>query len=200
MGMTGFQPKTRIENEACINTNTANLNTGSSALKPVIPITSPVSVAEELMPPSEIKAPVTDRPDLEAAATRSNLTTLKPGDRVYVAHQLLPHGRLHPATITKVVNASVHFDPPIKSLLNDPDDPDAGEWTPPHPLQMASLNACVPEQGATTGRTRRHTVPLPARFEPLDQNGIEEFLSEIEEGDAFIARGLRNLQRTMEAA
>jgi hypothetical protein len=140
------------------------------------------------------------RPDLEAAATRSNLTAFGPGDRVYVTHPRLPHGRLHQAVVEKVVNASIHFTPPIEGLLNDPDDPDAGEWTPHHPLQMASATNCVPELGTITGRPSRHTVPLPARFEPRDQNGIEEFLSEIEEGDAFIARGLRDLQRTKEAA
>jgi hypothetical protein len=200
MGMTGFQPKTRIENEACINTNTANLNTGSSALKPVIPITSFVSVAEELIPPYEIKAAVTDRPDLEAAAARSNLTTLKPGDRVHVAHQRLPHGRLHQAVVEKVVNASIHFTPPIEGLLKDPDDPDAGEWTPHHPLQMASATNCVPELGTTTGRPRRRPAPLPAHYKP-PEIGIEEFLSEIEAEDMLIADRLRNLQRsTMEAA
>ena len=152
------------------------------------------------MLPSEIKAAVTDRPDLEAAATRSNLTALTPGDRVYVAHQLLPHGRLHPATITKVVNASIHFTPPIEGLLNDPDDPDAGGWTPSHPLQMASAANCVPELGTTTGRPRRRPAPLPAHCKP-PEIGIEAFLSEIQEEDELIVVGLRNLQRsTMEAA
>lgn len=140
------------------------------------------------------------RPDLEAAAARSNLTAFGPGDRVYVAHPRFPHGRLHQATITKVVNASVHFAPAVEGLLNDPDDPDAGEWTPPHPLQMASATNCVPELGTTTGRPRRRPAPLPAHYKP-PEIGIEEFLSEIEAEDMLIADRLRNLQRsTMEAA
>jgi hypothetical protein len=94
--------------------------------------------------PTPIPSPAT-RPELEAAAARGNLTSFNPGDRVYVAHPRLPHGRLHLATITKVVNACIHFTPPIEGLLNDPDDPDAGEWTPtpPHPVQMASATNCV---------------------------------------------------------
>jgi hypothetical protein len=199
-GMQGSEPKLHKGKTDCIGVNTANLYGAEFGRKPYIPCIGHDSVTREQSAPFERKVSATDRPELEAAATRSNLTTFTPGDRVYVAHQLLPHGRLHPATITKVVNASIYFTPPIEGLLNDPDDPDAGEWPPSHPPQTANANNCSPELGTTKDRPRRHPDPQPAHYEPLDQNGLEEFLREIQEEDKLIAVGLRNLQYAMEAA
>jgi hypothetical protein len=85
--------------------------------------------------------------DLAANAARSNLTSFKTGDRVYIAHQRLPIGRLHQATVAKVVNASVHFEPPLAGLLKDPSDPAAGELHLAQPLAAASSSNCLPEMG-----------------------------------------------------
>jgi hypothetical protein len=160
------------------------------------------------------------RPDLEANAARSNLTTFRPGDRVYVAHQRLPFGRLHQAVVSKVVNASVNFAPPLEGLLNDPSDPGVGEWLPPEPVQAASSTCCLPELGTTaevvieqleqdgqllrrlsyrqTHSDGRETaaareIPVPGvGWQPLDDNGLDVFLVEIKKQNVAVAACLRN--------
>lgn len=141
------------------------------------------------------------RPELDANAVRSNLTAFKPGDRVHVAHQRLPFGRLHRARVTKVVNASVHFEPPLSGLLKDPSDPEAGELNLSQPLASISANNCHPELGGEAGAlieeferdseiwrrltwrhqdgtaTTREVPPCRTRWEPLDADGLDAFLA-----------------------
>lgn len=147
------------------------------------------------------QAPATPRPDLEAAAARSNLTTFRPGDRIHVAHSRLPIGRLHAAVVTGMLNASVKFEPPLEGLLADPLDPGAGEWAPPVPITSASSARCLPQLGTpekTGSNARPSTAPEPS-WEPLDQDGLNAFLAELDEQDAFIAQGLQSY-RFQEAA
>jgi len=160
------------------------------------------------------------RPELEANAARSNLTDFKRGDRVYVAHPGLRFGRLHPAVVSKVINAEVHFGPPLEGLLNDPQDPGAGGWMPPAPLQQASSTSCLPEPGVAAGITikqferdgqqlrrlsyrqihadgRETTVareiPVPkAGYKPVDEDGLDAFLAELQQQDICIAKGLQD--------
>ncbi|MCP9891944.1 hypothetical protein KBY57_12905 [Cyanobium sp. Aljojuca 7D2] len=167
------------------------------------------------------------RPELEANAARSNLTEFEPGDRVYVAHQLLPFGRLHQAVVSKVINAEVHFDPRFEGLLNDPQDPGAGGWMPPAPLRQASSSSCLPELGAAAGITIKQferdgqqlrrlsyrqihadgsettvarEIPVPkAGYEPVDEDGLDTFLAELQQQDICIAKGLQDY-RFSEAA
>lgn len=143
------------------------------------------------------------RPELKANAARSNLTDFQPGDRVYIHHQRLLAGRLHQATVTKVVNSQIHFEPPLEGLLEDPSDPAAGEFRLAQPLAAISSANCLPEVGGAAdvriqefqgdGGTWRRLVwqhldgststrefpPVRARYEPLDDDAMEAFLEEV---------------------
>lgn len=142
-------------------------------------------------------------PELAANAGRSNLTTFHPGDWVYVAHSGLPLGRLHRAEVIKAINASVHFDPPILDLLEDPTDPDLGELMLPQPVGSASVHNCFHECGGEAGirleesqrdgalwrrliwqhpdgsTTTREVPPVKIRWQSLDEAGLGEFLAEV---------------------
>jgi len=166
-------------------------------------ITAPVSASAQPMP----QLPVTSPAHLAANAARSNLTDFQPGDRVYVFHQKLPAGRLHLAVVTKVINAEVHFVPPLEGLLKDPEAPDpeapdTGAWIPPHPITSISTANCFHELGTTAGvrienvecdgetwsrliwqhpdgsTTTREIPPARGRFQPLDGDELDAFLAE----------------------
>lgn len=117
-----------------------------------LPVPTPPPMSEHpseqsATPTAPTTSPLMEASDLAANAARSNLTSFKTGDRVYIAHQRLPIGRLHQATVAKVVNASVHFEPPLVGLLKDPSDPAAGELHLAQPLAAASSSNCLPEMG-----------------------------------------------------
>ena len=152
-------------------------------------------------PSTNVVAAVAGRPELEANAARSNLTTFRPGDRIHVAHPRLPIGRLHAAVVTGTLNASVKFDPPLEGLLADTGDPDAGEWAPPVPIASASSARCLPQLGTLekTGTAARPSTATEPSWGPLDQDGLNAFLAELDEQDAFIAQGLQSY-RFQEAA
>jgi phage/plasmid-associated DNA primase len=163
------------------------------------------------------------RPELDANAVRSNLTALKPGDRVHIAHQRLPFGRLHAAKVVKVVNANVQFTPAIEGLFDDPSDPAAGPWNPPAPLQSSSSSKCLPELGdrsqasidsferegatwrrlryvrthgdGTTSEVTREIPPPAVRWEPLDEGGLDAFLAEVNQQTTLITQELEQLRR-----
>ena len=98
---------------------------------------------------------------LAANAARSNLTSFRPGDRVYISHQRLAPGRLHQAVVTKVLNANIHFSPPLFGLLKDPEDPEAGAWIPLHPITSISSANCYRSAGEEFG----------ARVEEFERHG-----------------------------
>jgi len=144
---------------------------------------------------------VTSPAHLAANAARSNLTDFQPCDQVYIAHQRLAPGRLHPAVVTKVINAEIHFDPPLEGLLRDPEDLSAGPLLPPQPISKTSSSKCLPELGGHVGvrieeiqrdgeTWRRLVWPLVDGSEVVremppvrsrwDEAGLEEFLQEIE--------------------
>jgi hypothetical protein len=167
---------------------------GTTVPSPSVRTELPLSLVE---PPA-----VTSPAHLAANAARSNLTTFQPGDRVYIAHQRLPPGRLHLAVVNRVINAHVHFEPPFEGLLNDPEAPDAGAWLPPHPISSMSTANCFHELGATAGvriesvecdgetwsrliwqhpdgsTTTREIPPARSRFQPLDGDELDAFLAE----------------------
>lgn len=149
---------------------------------------------------------VTSPAHLAANASRSNLTTFQPGDRVYIAHQRLAPGRLHPAEVTRVINAGIHFDPPLERLLKDPEAPDAGAWIPPHPITSISTANCFHELGTTAEvrienvecdgetwsrliwqhpdgtTTTREILPASVHSHALTDDELEDLLQEIHEG------------------
>jgi hypothetical protein len=119
--------------------------------------TKPGTPSEQTTPSAhfDTRQPVLTPTEQAANAARSNLTTYRPGDQVFIAHQRLHHGQLHQATVTKVTNASVSFTPPIppEALLIDPTDPDQGHLQLPQPLASASTTACTPQLGTASGCT-----------------------------------------------
>ena len=169
---------------------------------------------------STATSPMPTRTELAANAARSNLTAFRPGDQIHIAHPLLPHGRLHQATVSKVVNASIHFEPAHGRLLKDPGDPDAGQWEPPAALNTASQHHCLPELGVSAAAVIEHVerdgqrirrlsysqphpdgsqstitreIPIPeAGWQPLDDNSLDIFLVEIDEQNVAIAAGLQD--------
>ena len=165
---------------------------------------------EELVPsPSADASPASEPPvvtstaHLAANAARSNLTDFQSGDRVYIAHQRLAPGRLHMAVVTRVINAGIHFDPPLEGLLKDPEAPDAGAWIPPHPITSISTANCLHELGTAAevrienvecdgetwsrliwqhpdgSTTTREIPPARGRFQPLDGDELDTFLAEV---------------------
>lgn len=164
---------------------------------------APSDAATASPTPEPFASPTLTSPaQLVANAARSNLTTFQPGDRVYIAHQRLAPGRLLLAVVTRVINAQVHFEPPLEGLLNAPEAPDAGAWIPPHPITSISAANCFHELGTMTGvrienvecdgetwsrliwqhpdgsTTTREIPPARGRFQPLDGDELEAFLAE----------------------
>jgi phage/plasmid-associated DNA primase len=204
---------------------------GPTPVPEPVPVAAGIVETEPALGPGASRSPLVDaegagcvagsdtaaagRPDPEANAARSNLTTFNSGDRVYVAHQRLPFGRLHQAVVSKVINASVHFAPPLEGLLNDPNDPGGGQWLPPAPLQMASSTSCLPELGTAAGvvieqlerdgqplrrlsyrqthadgseTTVAREIPVPGvGWQPLDDKGLDTFLAELQLQDRTTA-------------
>lgn len=160
------------------------------------------------------------RAELAANAARSNLTLFRPGDQIRIAHPLLPYGRLHQGVVSGAVNASIHFEPPLEGLLKDPGDPDVGQWEPPAPIDTAGQHHCLPELGVSAAAVIEHVeregqlirrlsysqphpdgsqstvtreIPVPeAGWQPLDDNGLDVFLVEIEKQNVAVAAGLQN--------
>jgi P4 family phage/plasmid primase-like protien len=108
----------------------------------------PSTPSEHANTPSPVLTPA----EQAANAARSNLTTYRPGDQVFIAHQRLRHGQLHQATVSRVTNASVSFTPPFppEALLQDPTDPDQGHLQLPQPLASASTADCTPQLGTAS--------------------------------------------------
>ena len=91
---------------------------------------------------------------------------------------------------------------------------------PPAPLQQASSTSCLPELGASVGITIKQferdgqllrrlsyrqihadvsgttvarEIPGPeAGFKPVDEDGLDAFLAELQQQDICIAKGLQN--------
>lgn len=175
--------------------NTRGRNGGNGTPPPAdgTPVPSPPAPATSSLEPS-VSPTVPTPAQLAANAARSNLTAFQPGDRIYIAHQKLPAGRLHQAVVNKVINAQIHFDPPLTGLLNDPDDPDAGAWIPPHPIASISAANGLPELGAEAGNAQP-TTSATSTWLPFDDDTDDDALV-----DTFIQRRLQQLHHQREAA
>jgi hypothetical protein len=232
-GVEGFSLKKALSNQ---EEKKAEEDISAEVLppQPSTPSISPLVEATQVMGcVAGAAAAAAGRPELEANADRSNLTDFRRGDRVYVASERLRFGRLHPAVVSKVISAEVHFAPPVtgtpdankaqgmkaEGLLIDPEFPWLGEWVPPQPVQSASSNSCLPVLGTVAGVTieqferdgqqlRRlgyrqthadgsestvaREIPVPkARWQPLDEDGLDAFLAEVNAQSAAIAQWLQ---------
>jgi len=118
-------------------------------------------------------SPVLSQPEQAANAARSNLTSFKPGETVFIAHQRMTPGRLHQATVTRTTNASVSFEPPIppEALLVDPTDPDQGHLQLPQPLASSSSTDCTPQLGTASGCTVTRTEDGVITFTYIHSSG-----------------------------
>ena len=245
-GVEGFSLKKVLSNQG---EKEAEKGIGAEVLapKPSTPSTTPTSPLVETTNGvgcvAVFEAAAAGRPELEASADRSNLTDFSRGDRVYVAHQKLRLGRLHPTVVSKVISAEVHFEPPVagtpdanealgmkaEGLLIDPEAPWLGEWVPPKgPVKSASSTSCLPERGMEAGVTIRQIerdgqqlrllswrqthadgsesivtreIPVPElKWQPLDEDGLDAFLAEVEAQRTAIAQELQQLYGFREAA
>lgn len=143
------------------------------------------------LPPSP---PMTasSRSELAANAARSNLTRVKPGDRIRAFHPQLAIGTGWCTEVVSVVNASVRFHPaiPAELLLVDPSDPSAGTLSLPGPVsQVSGRDVCLdPDQPFAPPDARLQPRPDPdggdapqARWESLNAETLDDFLAAVAE-------------------
>ncbi len=130
--------------------------------------------------------------------------------------------------VTGTPDANEALEIKAEGLLIDPEFPWLGEWVPPQPVQSASSNSCLPELGTVAGVTieeferdgqhlRRlnyrqthadgsestvaREIPVPkAGWQPLDEDGLDAFLAEVNAQNAAIALGLQQQYGFREAA